>query len=575
MTKPVVEGLFTIARKIGEDALAEDARALVQRAEEGRFYVACVGQFKRGKSTLLDALLGEPILPIGVIPVTTLPTLVRFGNERRARIRIAGADWSEIAPERIHEFASEAENPANRKSIDAIELMLPAPILRNGLCLVDTPGLGSVNDWNSEATRRFVPQVDVALLVTGADPPLTGEEMKLIESLFERTSRLLIVMNKADLSSASAIAEATDFARRVIRERTGRDAADFFITNAKAHLDGTQYSDDWDLLTERLTSLALESRDEIVNEGVRHGARRIANRLLWSVDEEMAMLGRPIEESKAHIEYLVALTADVERSIGDLRQILIGEQSRIVGVVEDDRRRFVAGASPRAAAELERAAKVSSLRGSALRRDLTRSAQEIAERHLNPWLASEEARIGELYAGGGLRFVELGRAFLNRLSPSAEAHREFPELLEELQALPKKTDYYYGRFESVAMNASPLRVIADAVRGLIGARRTIEAEVGQYLAKLLESNASRIEFDLRDRLDDARRRFERELVSLLRGVLSSARRNLHRARDAHARGLPAVEARLEELGVRKVEIVSMRDSVAPSRSRIAGAGAAR
>jgi hypothetical protein len=519
-----------------------------------------VGQFKRGKSTLLDALLGEPILPIGVLPVTALPTVVRFGQERRARVRFTGENWVEIAPDRIHEFASEIENPGNRKSVEAIELMLPAPVLSNGLCLVDTPGLGSVNDWNSEATREFVPQVDVALLVTGADPPITGDELNLVELLLDRTPRLMVVMNKADLSPPGAIAEATEFTRRAIRERCNRAVEDVFVANARAHLDGIPFQDDWELLLERLTSVAAESRGEIVDAGMRHGVRRIASRIVWSIDEESSMLQRPIDEAKAHIEYLAALAAHVAHSIGDLRQILLAEQARIIRVVEEDRERFVVETQPKAEAELRNETRNAELRGGSLRRHVTRVAQTIAERHLEPWLAAQERRVADLYANSGARFADLGRDFLSRLVPASDTHLGAAELLVEMPALGGAPRYQYRRFESVAMEASPIRIIGDVLRSMAGARGGIERDARNYIAKLVEVNASRIEFDLRERLDDSRGRFEAELLALLRDILSSARRNLHRTRDLHVKGLPAVEQRLAELRLLKEEAESIRDS---------------
>ena len=75
-------------KALGEGSIGADVRQLVARINEGRFFVACVGQFKRGKSTLLDALVGEPILPTGVVPVTTVPTVLRYGNQRTARVLI-------------------------------------------------------------------------------------------------------------------------------------------------------------------------------------------------------------------------------------------------------------------------------------------------------------------------------------------------------------------------------------------------------------------------------------------------------------------------------------------------------
>ncbi len=91
-----LEAIERLAAEAGAPHLATEARALSDRLRDGLFYVACVGQFKRGKSTLLNALVGEPVLPAGVVPVTAVVTVVRHGERVAARVRFAGGGWREI-----------------------------------------------------------------------------------------------------------------------------------------------------------------------------------------------------------------------------------------------------------------------------------------------------------------------------------------------------------------------------------------------------------------------------------------------------------------------------------------------
>ncbi|MGO8760077.1 MAG: dynamin family protein, partial [Terracidiphilus sp.] len=89
--------LGSLARELGAEPVAEEARELAARISEGRFYVACVGQFKRGKSTLLNALVGQAVVPTGFVPVTAVPTVIRFGGEPRARVRMRDGSWQDVA----------------------------------------------------------------------------------------------------------------------------------------------------------------------------------------------------------------------------------------------------------------------------------------------------------------------------------------------------------------------------------------------------------------------------------------------------------------------------------------------
>jgi Dynamin family len=132
--------IASLAEQFNSDPIASDARATAERIADGRFYVACVGQFKRGKSTLLNALMGKPILPSGIVPVTTVPTILRFGEHYRARVRLQRGKWADIAADQIEQYVSEKENPQNKKGVAGIEVFVPSTLLSRGLCFVDTPG---------------------------------------------------------------------------------------------------------------------------------------------------------------------------------------------------------------------------------------------------------------------------------------------------------------------------------------------------------------------------------------------------------------------------------------------------
>ena len=150
-----LDRLAAMAEQLGEGTIGADVQQLVARIKQGRFFVACVGQFKRGKSTLLNALVGEPILPAGVVPVTTVPTLLRYGNTRAARVLI-DARWRTIRLEDLPQYVSEELNPENTKQVAGVEVFLPSPLLAGGMCLVDTPGIGSVFSGNTETTKDFI-----------------------------------------------------------------------------------------------------------------------------------------------------------------------------------------------------------------------------------------------------------------------------------------------------------------------------------------------------------------------------------------------------------------------------------
>ena len=220
--------LTALAHEAGASKIAEEASHLQQRISEGLFYVACVGQFKRGKSTLLNALIGAPVLPVGVPPVTAVVTLLCYGTEQRAVVRFESKKSQVVPTESVSSYVSEKENPGNNKKVVAVEISVPSPLLSNGMCLVDTPGIGSVFASNTEATSEFIPHIDAALVVLGTDPPISADELALVQDITKHCSTHSVLLNKADKQRDVETAEARSFTLEVLKEKCGLEKPKLF-----------------------------------------------------------------------------------------------------------------------------------------------------------------------------------------------------------------------------------------------------------------------------------------------------------------------------------------------------------
>ena len=117
--------IASLAEQFNNQQIATDARSAAERIAEGRFYVACVGQFKRGKSTLLNALIGHPILPSGIVPVTAVPTIMRFGQRYGARLRLQRGEWAEIAVHEIEQYVTEEKTRKTERALPGLRYLFP------------------------------------------------------------------------------------------------------------------------------------------------------------------------------------------------------------------------------------------------------------------------------------------------------------------------------------------------------------------------------------------------------------------------------------------------------------------
>ena len=290
--------LAELAEEFDAEQVAADARSVAERISEGRFYVACIGQFKRGKSSVLNALVGDSVLPTGVVPVTAVPTIVRYGRRAAARVRFEAGEWTDIPVKTVDEYVSEEKNPENAKHVAALEIFLPSPLLATGMCFVDTPGLGSVFTGNTAATQAFIPHIDAALVVIGADPPLAGEELLLVEAVARHVQDLIIALNKADRTTDAERSAAMAFARRQLEKRLQRPVGPFFEISAAEQLEHRGTGRDWGKLVASLDNLVEGSGRRLIRAACDRGLERISEQLLAIITEEREALRRPIEDSE-------------------------------------------------------------------------------------------------------------------------------------------------------------------------------------------------------------------------------------------------------------------------------------
>ncbi|WP_205843589.1 dynamin family protein [Nakamurella deserti] len=203
-----------IARRLAETrrlALDRGRSDLVERLDRVRdawerrtITVALVGEFKKGKSTMVNALLQSAVCPTDADVVTVVPTTVRHGETASAVAHLESGSpgrpvTAPVALDAIAEFVSEVGNPANARRLRSLEIALPHRLLASGLCLVDTPGVGGLDSAFGIVTLGVLDQVDGVLFVTDASAELNRPEVDFLRAALERCPRAACVVTKTDL----------------------------------------------------------------------------------------------------------------------------------------------------------------------------------------------------------------------------------------------------------------------------------------------------------------------------------------------------------------------------------------
>ncbi|HTT80356.1 MAG TPA: dynamin family protein [Stellaceae bacterium] len=416
-----------IARLIGElDELwpdrpghSEQVRELGARLAEERLQIAVLGQFKRGKSTLLNALLGQKVLPYGVVPLTAIPTFIRWGPAASLRIsyldnrpptQMLAGETATVCAE-LHRLVTEEGNPHNREKVARVDVNLPAPILGHGVVLIDTPGIGSTYQHNTDAALRVLPECDAALFVLSADPPVTAVELEYLDRVRPHVARLFFILNKIDYLDEAEREVAADFLRRTLREHMPGDAdIELFSLSARQALDAKQAGD-----AARLAASGLARVEDFLAQflarektaALRHAIAAKAAASLGAARMDIALAVRALEMPIEDLETRAGQFGEALREVGRQRR-----------AVQD----LVAGDRRRALADLE--ARVETLRGNA-RAALLAVCEPAFERIADPEAAENAAKalLAEAIPGFfGARLDEVSHAFARDVEESLAQH---------------------------------------------------------------------------------------------------------------------------------------------------------
>jgi predicted GTPase len=184
-----------LAEKHNRPDLAERLTESERRLDDPLFHVLVVGEFKQGKSSLVNALVGREVCPVDDDIATAVPTVLKHGPDPTAAVLYQPPESSDpeastadpvrepVAVESVAEFVTESVKPTADRRIHSVELVLPAPLLESGLVLVDTPGVGGLGSMHSTITMGALPMAEAVLFVTDASQEFTQPEIDFMESV--------------------------------------------------------------------------------------------------------------------------------------------------------------------------------------------------------------------------------------------------------------------------------------------------------------------------------------------------------------------------------------------------------
>jgi small GTP-binding protein len=546
----------------GDDRAA--LAALRARLAEQRLRVLVAGEAKRGKSTLVNALLGRALLPVGVTPLTALATTVRYGKDDGASAVFRDGRTERFPLSALDDLVTERGNPGNRRNLASVTVVTEAPVLARGVELVDTPGTGSVYEHNTAEAEAALETMDAAVFVLTADPPLSASERALMARVAELSVTMFVVLNKADYlagygtgpdrlapphgavagparlgragsNGSSELAEALEFTGRVAGEAIGRPAR-IYPLSARAALTGGA-DPGFTAFAEDFTAYLEQGRPADLRLSVAAQARRIAGAL---ADE--ATLARHAARMRTgtaaeRVEAFAARLAAVGERRRDAADLAAAESARMLAELNAAAQQAAGDRAGRAGAQLETllAGGLRSATAAEIERAGRARLAELAVAAAEEWRQQQAEQLEQGLARLDTRLTRDLQAELDAVRDAAA------DLLGLSLAVPGPGERLAPDlrfFYLVADQAGQTELLAGAIRRWLpgeAGRRRARAYLHREAASLVPQQIGRARADLQYRLAEATRRLVRAVADRYAestGRLESALRTAAAARTA-------------------------------------------
>ncbi len=194
-----------IAERSGRTDLATRLRANRDQIRRTGVTVAVVGEFKKGKSSLVNALVNAEVCPSDPVDATVAPIVVHHGEELAVTVERKGEEPAAVDLMQVAVLGSEAGNDANRLGVTRIDITVPRRLLASGLVLIDTPGVGGLESAAGALNLATLDQADGVLFVTDCSQELTAPEIAYLKAARQRCPTVVCVMTKRDLYLAADV----------------------------------------------------------------------------------------------------------------------------------------------------------------------------------------------------------------------------------------------------------------------------------------------------------------------------------------------------------------------------------
>ena len=532
-----LKALCKLAHERASKRLQEQTEKFREKLEAVTFNLLVLGEFKRGKSTLINSLLGADVLPMATVPLTSVITIIHYAEQAILKISFLGGETKTDRVESLPSYVTERANPHNKKGVQLVYLGYPAKFLEPGIRIVDTPGTGSVYLHNTQTTQDFLPESDGVVFVFVADQPATRNELDLLKESMNYSARQFYVMNKIDHMETDGLQESQSFLQDTLREELGAPCKIYPISasralQAKLHKEAP--APEFQNLENAISTFALKEKGDALLQS-------IASKMLALIHETEQLLAiekhsmeLPVARLSECLDKLSMAKIEIARQQQDAEFILRGEINKLVSRVEKDLKPVVEMHDGPLQKQIEQEYEThKDLSKDDLIEHLRTELKRQITKIFDDWRKDENKRIDETFAHLNARFVDKANHVIAEIkSLTSQLFQIEVNTYFEIETLKMQSRHYYAVDNPfmLSMQLMPL-LLPDVL-----SKNIIRGKFVEAAREELSRNSGRLRADYQERLEASSRaflnNFRKKTVGALEEIESIIKRAIQSAENA-------------------------------------------
>jgi GTPase SAR1 family protein len=554
----------------------ESCLELKEKLEANTFNLVVVGQFKRGKTCLINALLGTDLLPVSVVPLTSIVTILVYGDNLGVKVFFTDGRILEIPVEKLPEYVTESGNPQNEKEVREVVVLYPSPYLKDGVRLVDTPGVGSVYVHNTDVAYRYLPKSDGALFLLSVDQPAGSAELEFLSDVREFADRIFFLLNKTDYLPEEEVERSLSFSKAALEKIMGAGVKIFPVSAKLALAAKTEGSPELlrksglPAFSEVLDRFLMKEKGKVLLGSVAKNLLRVLAGAKLETDLELKSLMTPIDEIKDKVKSFESKKEELLRQRSDFDALFNAELDRLVikeldkglawlkndllSRMEEEFNRFYDEKKDLSLKELNDA--------------LAGFVRERIELEFSAWRDRADETLSKAFDEICRRFAANINQMIDSLLGYSSQLFSVPFEAVEAESIWSSESSFYYKHETEAVG---LDMLADSLTQVFPkyisgrferlrawahrtANRVILGKRKRRMLEAIEMQAGRLRYDFIEKLNRSAQAFRRQMTAKMETVSDGITKAIERGMDLRSQG-EEQSTRLEAALVKKLSAI--------------------